>query len=105
MLTAVAASPAHTVFRSGNLEHWGFEFRRSSGQGVELERVVFECPCGERVVGGGSILTSYNQVDEVIVTSSWPSDSDTWSTSAQADSYWGAGDWSIQAFAIGVTAS
>jgi hypothetical protein len=69
---------------------------------------VANCPAGKNVIGGGYTLTAANGAAKLSVTSNWPSDSDSWSVTASEDTALlkaAAGDWSVQAYAICITAS
>jgi hypothetical protein len=54
----------------------------------------------EVVVGGGIVVATAAGLGEIAVTSSFPSDDDTWSASASEDNDGDVGNWSLQAFAL-----
>ena len=78
----------------------------SASNGTSPKTAVADCAAGKSVVGGGFVVVAASgNIAEVTVSSSLPSDADTWSVSAAEDNGNNIGNWSLQAYAICVTAS
>ncbi len=75
---------------------------------ASLKTAVADCSEGKKVVGGGYVVEGDYDFEgvRVIPISNLPSDDDTWSVTANQDTWWfPPTDWSIQAYAICMTAS
>jgi hypothetical protein len=64
------------------------------------------CTAGKNVIGGGYVLAASGDVSKLSVVSNWPSDGDTWSVTVREDVslFTPAGNWTVQAYAICITA-
>lgn len=78
----------------------------SASNTTSPKTAVANCTAGKNVIGGGYVLTAADDASKLNVTSNWPSDGDTWSVTVREDVTWlnPAGNWTVQAFAICITA-
>lgn len=103
--TAKGANGAPGKDGQDGVSGWQLVVGAWSGDSEAARTATATCPAGKNVVGGGYEAGDISNAREIVVLSSYPSASDTWTVTAISDATNGDKSFSIRAYAICVVAS